>query len=150
MTQMVRLIVASRWLAMVVAIVILAGCGGGAASATTGAPASSLSSNPPVASPPPTPNPPPAPSPTVGEATLSWAAPDQNTDGSALTNLAGYHIYYGTNASVLNQVINIPSVGLTAYVVDNLPTGTYYFSIRAYTSSGTESALSNIVSDTIS
>jgi hypothetical protein len=86
----------------------------------------------------------------VGAATLSWAAPNQNTDGSALTNLAGYRIYYGISSNVLDQVINIPGVGVTEYVVDNLSTGTYYFSIRAYTSTGAESALSNIVSDTIS
>jgi hypothetical protein len=34
-------------------------------------------------------------------------------------------------------------------VVDDLVAGTYYFSIRAYNAVGTESALSNIVSDTI-
>jgi hypothetical protein len=81
---------------------------------------------------------------------LSWAAPDQNTDGSALTNLAGYRIYYGTSAAALNQVIDIASVGMTMYVVDNLTTGTYYFSIRAYNAAGVESELSNVVSSTIS
>jgi hypothetical protein len=39
---------------------------------------------------------------------------------------------------------------MTTYVVDDLTTGTYYFSIRAYNTMGAESALSNIVSDTIS
>jgi hypothetical protein len=85
----------------------------------------------------------------VGAATLSWTAPDQNTDGSPLTNLAGYRIYYGTSANDLDQVISISNVGITAYVVDDLTAGTYYFSIRAYTSAGTESSLSNVVSDTI-
>lgn len=80
---------------------------------------------------------------------MSWAAPDENTDGSALTNLAGYRIYYGTSADALDQVIDIPGVGITTYVVDDLAAGTYYFSIRAYNAAGTESALSNIVSDTI-
>jgi len=156
MTQMMRSIVASRWLAMVVATGALAGCGGDGASSSTAAssvsvpPISSSSSSPPVTSQPPAPTPVPSPTPTDGVATLSWAAPDQNTDGSALTNLAGYRIYYGTSANALDQIINIPSVGVTEYVVDNLPTGTYYFSIRAYTSAGTESALSNVVSDTIS
>jgi hypothetical protein len=80
---------------------------------------------------------------------LSWAAPDENTDGSALTNLAGYRIYYGTSADALDQIIDIPSVGITTYVVDDLVAGTYYFSIRAYNAVGAESALSNIVSDII-
>jgi hypothetical protein len=87
--------------------------------------------------------------PAVGTATLSWVAPSQNTDGSALTNLAGYRIYYGTGADALTDVIDVPTVGITDYVVDNLTAGTYYFSIRAYTSAGTESDLSNVVSDTI-
>ena len=77
-------------------------------------------------------------------------APDENTDGSALMNLAGYRIYYGTSADSLDQVIDIPTVGVTTYVVDSLTTGTYYFSIRAYNVAGAESALSNIVSTTIS
>jgi hypothetical protein len=38
---------------------------------------------------------------------------------------------------------------MTTYVVDNLTTGTYYFSIRAYNAVGAESALSNIVTDTV-
>jgi hypothetical protein len=142
--MMMRTIVASRWLAMVVVTGALAGCGGGSSSQS----ASTVSSAGP--SPPVTSQSTPPPAPTVGAATLSWAAPDQNTDGSALTNLAGYRIYYGTSANALDQVIDIKSVGLTAYVIDNLTAGTYYFSIRAYNSVGMESALSNIVSDTIS
>src|SRR5690606_15761687 len=35
-------------------------------------------------------------------ATLSWVAPTQNTDGTTLTNLAGYRIHYGSSPSVLS------------------------------------------------
>lgn len=150
MTHMTRLIVAGRWFAIAVVTVALAGCGGGNASSAgtsssqsgsssgSGSPVNSQSSGSTT------------PTPTVSEATLSWTPPDQNTDGSALTNLSGYRIYYGTSVNALDQVIDIPTVGITAYVVDNLTNGTYYFSIRAYNSAGAESALSNIVSDTIS
>jgi hypothetical protein len=79
-------------------------------------------------------------------ATLSWAAPTANTDGSTLTNLAGYRIVYGTSASVLSQTIQVSNPGVTTYVVENLAPGTYYFAIKAYTADGTESAASNIVS----
>jgi hypothetical protein len=146
MTQMPRLIVAWRSLATVVVIGALAACGGGGGSpaATSSsaavAPVSSTDSSPPAGS----------STSSIGAATLSWAAPDQNTDGSALTNLAGYRIYYGTSADALDQVIDIPSVGITTYVLDDLTAGTYYFSIRAYNAVGAESALSNVVSDTIS
>lgn len=148
MTQIARVDMAGRWFAVLVATVTLAACGGGDGSSSASASSqsapvtSSSSSSPPVTS--------SSPAPTVGAATLSWTAPDQNTDGSALTNLAGYRIYYGTSANDLDQVISISNVGITAYVVDDLTAGTYYFSIRAYTSAGTESSLSNVVSDTIS
>ena len=82
-------------------------------------------------------------------ATLSWTAPTRNTDGSALTNLAGYRIHYGTSASVLLHTIQISNAGLTTYVIDDLAPGTYYFAVRAFTSSGTESELSNVVSKTV-
>jgi len=57
---------------------------------------------------------------------LSWAAPDENTDGSALANLAGYGIY-SARAPTRSTVIDIPSVGITTYVVDDLTAGTYFF-----------------------
>lgn len=86
---------------------------------------------------------------TLGSATLSWVAPTQNTDGSSLTNLAGYRIAYGTSASALNQTIDISNPSLTTYVVDDLAAGTWYFAVKAYTSAGAESALSNVASKTI-
>jgi hypothetical protein len=91
----------------------------------------------------------PAPSPTTGSATLSWQAPTQNTDSSALTDLAGYHIVYGTSETMLNQIITVPTAGTTRYVIDGLSRGTWYFAVRAYTSGGAESANSAIASKTI-
>jgi hypothetical protein len=82
-------------------------------------------------------------------ATLSWEAPTANTNGSALTNLAGYKIYYGGSPSKMTDSVQIKSVGVQTYVIDNLSAGTWYFAIMAVTSAGTESALSNVVSLTI-
>jgi len=84
-----------------------------------------------------------------GAATLSWTPPTQNTDGSALTNLAGYRIHYGTSASMLTHSIQIANPGLTSYVIENLSPGTYYFAVRAYTSNGGESDNSNIASKVV-
>ena len=81
--------------------------------------------------------------------TLSWVAPTQNTDGSALTNLAGYHILYGTSAGNLNQSVQVANPGLTTYVLGNLASGTWYFSVNDYTTAGTVSAISNIVGTTL-
>ena len=78
-------------------------------------------------------------------ATLSWAAPTENSDGSALVNLAGYRIRYGTSKTALTHTITVSSVGITTYVISNLDSGTYYFALMAYNSAGVESRLSNIV-----
>ncbi len=86
---------------------------------------------------------------STGSATLSWQAPTSNTNGTALTDLAGYHIYYGTNSSSLTTRIDINNPGTLSYVVTNLTTGTWYFAMTAFTNSGQESAKSNVGSKTI-
>jgi hypothetical protein len=84
-----------------------------------------------------------------GTATLSWTAPTINTDGSALTNLSGYRIYYGTSAGALDQTIQLSGTGLITYVISNLSPATYYFALTAINSLGIESDKSNIVSKVI-
>ena len=84
-----------------------------------------------------------------GGATLSWTPPTTNTDGTALTNLAGYRIAYGTSSSALTSTIQVANPGLSSYSLSNLAPGTYYFAVRAYTSSGTESSNSNVQVKTI-
>jgi hypothetical protein len=84
-----------------------------------------------------------------GTATLSWTAPTVNTDGSALTNLSGYRIYYGTSAGALDQTIQLSGTGLITYVISNLSPATYYFALTAINSLGIESDKSNIVSKVI-
>jgi hypothetical protein len=87
---------------------------------------------------------------TVGTATLSWLPPTENTDGTVLTDLAGFKIYYGTQAGNYTDVITINNAGITSYVVENLPAGnTYYFVVTAVTSSGVESGYSVVGSKTI-
>jgi predicted small secreted protein len=89
----------------------------------------------------------PAPAPTTGSATLNWMPPTENTDGSALTDLVEYKIYYGTSPDAMtNEIANV-SIGLATYVIDNLQTNTtYYFSMTAINSSGVESSFSNTLS----
>lgn len=81
--------------------------------------------------------------------TLSWQPPTENTDGSALTDLSGYVINYGTQSGDYTSSITLTNPGLTTYVVDNLAAGTYYFSITATASDGSESAPSPEVSATV-
>lgn len=86
---------------------------------------------------------------TTGQATLSWTPPTTRTDGSLLTNLAGYRIYYGTNAASLTTRIDLTNPGLATYVVTNLAPGTWYFQISSVDSGGVESARAGPVSLTI-
>lgn len=84
-----------------------------------------------------------------GGATLTWTPPTQNTDGTSLTNLAGYRIAYGTTSTALTSTIQVANPGLSSYTVTNLAPGTYYFAVRAYSSSGTESNNSNVQTKTV-
>jgi len=87
--------------------------------------------------------------PSTGSATLSWSSPTARTDGSALTNLAGYRIYYGTSSGSLSKSITIDNPGVTTYVVENLSSGTYFFAMTAFDAQGVESSRTNPVSKTI-
>lgn len=86
------------------------------------------------------------PPPPVREARLSWTPPTRNTDGTALANLSGYRIHYGTSATALSQTIQVGAV--STYTVTNLAPGTYYFAVRAITSNS-ESDLSNTISKVV-
>lgn len=84
-----------------------------------------------------------------GAATLDWMPPTENSDGSVLTNLAGYTVYYGSSPGSLTQSVKITNPGLASYTMTNLPSGTWYFAVTSYSSAGAESARSGVVSTTI-
>jgi hypothetical protein len=85
----------------------------------------------------------------TGSATLEWSDPTKNTNGSALTDLAGIHIYYGTSESAMNHEITVSSTSETSYTISGLAAGTWYFGATAYTTAGMQSALSEVGSKTI-
>jgi hypothetical protein len=86
---------------------------------------------------------------STGNVTLDWTAPTENTDGTVLSNLAGYRVHYGATPDKLTQTVMVTNPGLTSYVVDNLASGTWYFAVSSYTVAGTESVVSGIVSTNI-
>jgi hypothetical protein len=86
---------------------------------------------------------------TTGSAALAWSAPTENTNGTALTDLAGYKIYYGSSAESMTQTVQVASPTATAYVVSNLAAGTYYFAVAAYASDGTQSTQSAATAKTV-
>jgi hypothetical protein len=74
-----------------------------------------------------------------GSATLSWSAPTENTDGSALTNLTGYKLYWRNGSGAYANSITISNPSVTTYVVENLAAGTYEFVATAFNSQNAES-----------
>jgi hypothetical protein len=86
---------------------------------------------------------------TDGVATLDWLPPTSNTDGSALTNLAGYTVYYGTSPDNLSKSVKVSNAGLSAYTVTGLGSGTWYFAVTSYSADGVESARTTTVSTKI-
>jgi hypothetical protein len=83
--------------------------------------------------------------PSVSQAnavTVSWQPPMENTDGTSLSDLKGYRVKYGPSPKAYSSTIQVTNPGLTMYVVDNLPSGHYYFAVTAYNNNGYESAVS--------
>jgi hypothetical protein len=80
-----------------------------------------------------------------GTITLSWIAPFENVDGTQLTDLAGYRIYYGLEMGVYTEVIDVPDPTTLSYTIDNLPPNLYYVVATSYDVGNTESAYSNVI-----
>ena len=81
----------------------------------------------------------------AGSVTLSWGAPTTRTDGSPLTDLTGYKIFYGRMSGIYDYQVDINNPGVLSYVVENLVSGNWYFALTAYDSQGIESDRSNEV-----
>jgi Putative Ig domain len=92
-----------------------------------------------------------ATNPGSGSATVKWVAPTENSNGTALTNLAGFTVYYGTDASTLSQAqsVQVANPAALSYTVTGLASGTWYFAVASYTTSGQASTLSAVSSKTI-
>ena len=77
---------------------------------------------------------------------LNWTAPITNEDGSVLTDLAGYKLYYGTQPGQYSQVITVGDY--TSAEIGDLESGTYYLTVTAYDIYGNESNFSNEIDHT--
>ncbi len=89
-------------------------------------------------------------------ACLSWVAPSENVDGSELTDLAGFNLYWGTASGDYSDSLLAIEPDLTSgqFAISPGPldlapllTGPVdlYFAMTAYDSEGNESAYSNEV-----
>ncbi len=79
--------------------------------------------------------------------TLAWDAPTTKTDGSTLTDLAGFKVYYGNSSQQYTQSVDVGNV--TTVTVNDLPLGPIYISVTAYDSLGYESDYSDELSTDI-
>jgi hypothetical protein len=86
----------------------------------------------------------------TGTARVSWAAPTTNTDGSALTNLAGFRVYYSTTNGSFSQSTLVSDTTSRSATIAALAPGTWYFTVRALNSNQVASANSNVASKAVS
>jgi serine protease len=84
-----------------------------------------------------------------GSSTVSWVAPTQNTNGTPLTDLAGFRIYYGTSSASLTQTSTVNNVAARSSTISSLAPGTWYFKVRAFNSNQVESNDSNVASKAV-
>jgi len=85
----------------------------------------------------------------LGSMTLSWAAPTQNSDGTPLTDLAGYKIYFGRSQNNYSNQVHIDNPSISTYMIENLVPDTYYVVATSLNGHGVESAYSNIAVKTV-
>ena len=79
----------------------------------------------------------------VADLTLAWAAPTENVDGTALTDLQGFFVYWGDASREYIGKLRLEA-SAREWQID-LPAGDYHFALTAVDSEGDESAYSNEV-----
>jgi hypothetical protein len=85
----------------------------------------------------------------AGVASLQWERPPSKVDGSPLDDLAGYRILYGRSSDDLDHSVFIADPTRTAYVIDSLASGTWYFAVVAVNAGGLEGPPTTIASKSI-
>ncbi len=84
-----------------------------------------------------------------GVVTLSWSPPTENEDGSPLTDLAGYRIYYRDITGEHSESLQLDNPGLSTIVIEGLDAGTWEFTMTSVNATGIESGRSNSITRTV-
>lgn len=81
-------------------------------------------------------------------ATVRFKVPTTNTDGSALTNLAGFRILYGSSPTELTNSLLVanPAAASATIPTPSSTNGGLFCAVRAYTTAGIESDNSAVAS----
>lgn len=92
-------------------------------------------------------------------ATLTWVAPTQNTDGTALAKCASqtvtgpclrsFTVHRGASATALSDARNVDDRNATTYAWTGLTAGTHFFAVKAVNGDGVSSDISNVASKAI-
>lgn len=86
------------------------------------------------------------PAPT-GNATVRWVPPTRNVDGSMVSNLTGYKVFYGNAPGQYTQTLSVPVATMNSVVIEGLALGnTWYFAVKAVNAYGLESDYSTVAS----
>lgn len=87
----------------------------------------------------------------VASIELTWNVPEQREDGSSLPlyEIDGYVIAYGANQNELTNQLVVDGASTTSTVLENLNSGTYYFSIATVDSDGVQGAYSSVIQQSI-
>jgi VCBS repeat-containing protein len=82
---------------------------------------------------------------------LSWVAPSQREDGTALSlsEISGYKVYYGTTQGQYPNSTTINDSTATGHTFTNFPAGAYYFVVTTIDVDGLESGYSPVVKKVI-
>jgi hypothetical protein len=86
------------------------------------------------------------PPPDPADINLSWVAPSTREDNTpiALSEITGYHIYYGTAPDDYTNQVDIDDGSAVQKTLTGLPSGTYYIVITTIDIDGRESLFSDV------
>ena len=87
----------------------------------------------------------------LGDVTLSWVAPAEREDNSAilLSEIAGYKIHYGTTQGQYPNSVTVNDGTAEGHTITDLSAGTYYFVVTTLDTDGRESQNSPEVTKTL-
>jgi len=81
---------------------------------------------------------------TTADINLSWVAPAEREDNTsiALSEIAGYKIYYGTTQGQYSNSVDVNDGSAAGYTFKAFPSGTYFFVVTTLDTDGRESQYS--------
>ena len=86
-----------------------------------------------------------APNALASRVSLTWDPVTLNSDGSVITNLAGYRIHYGTESGSYEQTQDV--VGTNVVTISDLSDAQrYFFAVTGYTTGQVEGDISQELS----